>query len=75
MPTAAKHTPATMGLLHRFDANDWADRFAEAVQLDPSLPADPEAMLEWFAGAIMAGYEHAYLEVRYMSAAAVQDLV
>jgi hypothetical protein len=46
-------------LLSTFDARIWAERFVRRVTDDPTIATDEGAMLAWFAGAIMTGYDHA----------------
>jgi hypothetical protein len=46
-------------LFSTFDASVWAERFVLRVQEHPTIPTDVGAMLAWFAGAIMAGYDYA----------------
>lgn len=46
-------------LLGEFDATVWAKRFVERVGENPSIATDEGAMLAWFAGAIMSGFDHA----------------
>ncbi len=47
-------------LFGRFDARWWAARFAARARRSPSLATDEGAMLAWFAGAIMAGYDRGH---------------
>jgi len=43
-----------------FDSYAWADAWLEACKTNPMLAYDREAMMGWFANAIMRGYdEHA----------------
>lgn len=44
---------------HTVDAKVWADKWAEALAVNPDLPNDGAAMMGWFANAIMAGYDTA----------------
>lgn len=44
------------------DASLWAEKFAEAVAADPSMTSDRGAMIGWFANAIMAGYDCAWMK-------------
>lgn len=46
-------------LIGEFDAMKWAERFVQRVTANPSIATDEGTMLAWFAGAIMAGYDHA----------------
>jgi hypothetical protein len=39
------------------DALHWAERFMHHVKAKPSIATDEGAMLAWFAGAIMTGYD------------------
>lgn len=57
-PWAANDTD----LHSEFSARVWAERFVHRVAENPSIATDEGTMIAWFAGAIMAGYDHAKLE-------------
>lgn len=40
-----------------FDARDWARAFIGTLQTHPTMATDEEAMLGWFADALMRGYD------------------
>lgn len=44
-------------LVGNADALDWAKAFVNIIKENPSIASDEEAMLGWFANAIMAGYD------------------
>jgi hypothetical protein len=44
---------------HTVDAKVWAEKWSEALAVNPNLPTDNDAMIGWFANAIMAGYDTA----------------
>lgn len=46
-------------LIGEFDARIWADIFTHNVKNNARIASDPETMVAWFSGAIMAGYDHA----------------
>ena len=46
---------------HTMDARTWAKEWLNAIAENPSIPHDYEAMLGWFANAIMAGYDTAIM--------------
>ena len=45
-----------------FDAREWAKEFALTIAEYPQVPNDEETMVTWFAGALMAGHDHARRE-------------
>jgi len=47
-----------------FDAQIWAQEWIKAIEEKPEIPTDEGTMLAWFANAIMAGYDHAYREMK-----------
>ena len=44
---------------HCVDARIWADEWAKTIAEHPKIPTDRDAMIGWFANAIMAGYDTA----------------
>lgn len=46
-------------LFSTFDASVWSKRFVQRAGENPEIPKDEGAMLAWFAGAIMAGFDYA----------------
>lgn len=51
-----------INLTNTFDAKLWVDEWIETITKNPSIPTDKEAMLGWFANALMAGYNRAKKE-------------
>jgi hypothetical protein len=51
--------PTDNDLIGEFSATVWAQRFVQRVTENPSIATDEGTMTAWFAGAIMAGYDHA----------------
>ena len=49
-------------LIGETDAMKWATAFVRTVEEHPQIPLDEGAMLAWFSGAIMAGYDKAHWE-------------
>lgn len=49
-------------LLGEFNALTWAERFVQRVKENPSIATDEGAMLAWFSGAIMSGYDRRVAE-------------
>lgn len=47
---------------HTTDAEIWADRWLIEVNKHPTMERDRGVMIGWFANAIMAGYDNAWLE-------------
>lgn len=45
--------------LPSFDALDWAEAFVAKVREKPEIATDEGAMLAWFSGALMRGYDEA----------------
>lgn len=41
----------------------WAERFVKRVGDNPAIATSEGAMLAWFSGAIMSGYDHAKREI------------
>lgn len=65
-PTEAVDEPTTYeaqeqkaGAVGEFDADEWVKAWMRAIDIDPELPTDQEAMRGWFANAIMAGHDQA----------------
>ena len=48
------------------DATKWAAAFAQYVRAKPEIATDPDAMAAWFAGALMAGHDHAAREAAHI---------
>ena len=44
---------------HTMDAREWVREWLSAVRDHPEIAMDEDAMLGWFANAIMAGYDTA----------------
>ena len=40
------------------DATKWADEWLTTIGANPTIPQDRGTMIDWFANAIMAGYDH-----------------
>lgn len=55
--TDHRELPGDRDLHDTMDARVWAERFVRRVKEKPELATDEGAMLAWFAGAIMAGYD------------------
>lgn len=49
-----------------FDAAVWVDGWTATIAEHPSIPTDEGTMLGWFANAIMAGYDHARHDARWV---------
>ena len=47
-----------MNLLETQDATKWADEWLKTIKDHSDIPQDRDAMITWFANAIMAGYDH-----------------
>ncbi len=53
-----------INLTQTFDARAWAKEWLKTIKANPAIPTDESTMIEWFANAIMAGYDHAQREER-----------
>ena len=54
----------SVNLNDTFDASIWAKEWMRITGENPSIPVDEGTMIAWFANAIMAGYDHAYREMK-----------
>lgn len=45
--------------LHSFDQEVWADAWMEAIEKNPEIPHSRDAMVGWFANALMRGHDEA----------------
>jgi hypothetical protein len=48
-----------LGIRSEFNAQVWAREFVKVAAAYPSVPHDEDAMVGWFANAIMTGYDFA----------------
>jgi hypothetical protein len=44
---------------HTIDARVWVEEWMKTIKDHPEIPGDENAMIGWFANAIMAGYDTA----------------
>ena len=49
---------------HTTDACVWADEWLKTIAEHPDVATDRNAMIGWFANAIMAGYDTAMIKVK-----------
>ncbi len=66
-PKQKESTKEKVNLNDTFDAVIWAEEWFKTIKENPSIPTDRGTMISWFANAIMAGYDHAYREMRQRS--------
>ncbi len=73
--TAKPELASGAEILGSFDAQDWARHFVAHVKVNPSIAADEETMMTWFANALMRGYdEHASRQVANSKKPTIEEL-
>ena len=73
-PECDKRRRKKVNLTQEFDAQVWVKEWMKTIKKNPEMPYDEGFMLGWFAGAIMAGYDHARWE-REKKAGALQKRI
>lgn len=54
-----EHEKTAVPASESFDARDWGREFIQEMAVDPSIATDERRMTNWFASALMRGYDEA----------------